>query len=43
MQSRSLQQAYENRIIALDKSISQGYPVIAINPNNPETYPDDTD
>lgn len=35
--------AYENRIIALDKKFkSQGYPVIAINPNNPETYPDDS-
>ena len=34
--------AYENRIIALDKKYkSQGYPVIAINPNNPKSYPSD--
>lgn len=30
-------QAYEDRVIALDKKYkSQGYPVIAINPNNPD-------
>ncbi len=35
--------AYEDRIIALDKKYkSQGYPVIAINPNNPVSYPDDS-
>jgi len=35
--------AYEDRIIALDKSYKeQGYPVIAINPNNPESYPIDS-
>lgn len=35
--------AYEDRIIALDKEFkSQGYPVIAINPNNPEAYPEDS-
>jgi peroxiredoxin len=35
--------AYEDRIIALDKKFkSKGYPVIAINPNNPKTYPDDS-
>jgi peroxiredoxin len=35
--------AYEDRIIALDKKYSsQGYPVIAINPNNPATTPDDS-
>ncbi|MFD0965005.1 thioredoxin family protein [Pseudofulvibacter geojedonensis] len=35
--------AYEDRIIALDKKyIKQGYPVIAINPNNPESYPTDS-
>ena len=34
--------AYENRIIALDKKYkSQGYPLIAINPNNPKSYPSD--
>lgn len=34
--------AYEDRIIALDKKYkSQGYPVIAINPNNPKSYPSD--
>lgn len=36
-------QAYEDRIIALDKKYkSQGYPVIAINPNNPEKQKDDS-
>lgn len=35
--------AYEDRIIALDKKFkSKGYPVIAINPNNPVAYPDDS-
>ena len=35
--------AYENRIIALDKKYSKlGYPVIAINPNNPEKQKDDS-
>ncbi|MEM7485256.1 MAG: thioredoxin family protein [Bacteroidota bacterium] len=35
--------AYEDRIIALDKKYkSQGYPVIAINPNNPRNYPTDS-
>ncbi len=35
--------AYEDRIIALDKMFkSKGYPVIAINPNNPKAYPDDS-
>lgn len=35
--------AYEDRIIALDKKYaSQGYPVIAINPNNPEARPGDS-
>ncbi len=34
--------AYEDRIIALDKEFkSKGYPVIAINPNNPAKYPSD--
>ncbi len=34
--------AYEDRLIELDKKYaSQGYPVIAINPNNPEARPDD--
>lgn len=33
---------YEDRIIALDKKYkSQGYPVIAINPNDTVNYPDD--
>ena len=36
-------QAYEDRIIALDKQFKkQGYPVIAINPNNPEKQKDDS-
>ena len=35
--------AYEDRIIALDRKYkSLGYPVIAINPNNPKSYPDDS-
>ncbi|SEQ82572.1 Peroxiredoxin [Hyunsoonleella jejuensis] len=35
--------AYEDRIIALDKKYaSKGYPVIAINPNNPEAKPGDS-
>lgn len=35
--------AYEDRIIALDKKFkSQGYPVIAINPNNPAKQKDDS-
>lgn len=34
--------AYEDRIIALDaKYKTQGYPVIAINPNDPEVLPED--
>tara|TARA_R110000868_G_scaffold220257_2_gene471401 strand:- start:906 stop:1517 length:612 start_codon:yes stop_codon:yes gene_type:complete len=34
---------YEDRIIALDKKYaSNGYPVIAINPNNPVVQPDDS-
>lgn len=35
--------AYEDRIIELDKNFkSKGYPVIAINPNNPKAYPTDS-
>lgn len=35
--------AYEDRIIDLDKKFKEkGYPVIAINPNNPNSYPDDS-
>ncbi len=35
--------AYEDRIIELDKMFkSKGFPVIAINPNNPKAYPDDS-
>ncbi|SHJ23690.1 thioredoxin family protein [Aquimarina spongiae] len=35
--------AYEDRIIALDKMFKdKGYPVVAINPNNPKAYPDDS-
>jgi len=35
--------AYEDRIIELDKMFrSKGYPVVAINPNNPKAYPDDS-
>lgn len=36
-------QAYEGRIMDLDKKYaSKGYPVIAINPNNPEVQPGDS-
>jgi peroxiredoxin len=35
--------AYQDRIIALDKKYkSKGYPVIAINPNDPEIVPEDS-
>lgn len=35
--------AYEDRIIALDKKYAaKGYPVIAINPNDPEVQPQDS-
>lgn len=35
--------AYEDRIIAIDKKYKNlGYPVIAINPNNPKEYPTDS-
>jgi len=35
--------AYEDRIVALDKKYKAlGYPVIAINPNDPEVVPDDS-
>ena len=35
--------AYEERIMSLDKKYSsQGYPVIAINPNDPNIAPDDS-
>ncbi len=35
--------AYEDRIIALDKKYkSKGYPVIAISPNDPVVYPEDS-
>ncbi len=35
--------AYEDRINDLNKKYaSQGYPVIAINPNNPQAYPEDS-
>ncbi len=35
--------AYENRIIELDKLfMSKGYPVIAINPNDDQAYPEDS-
>ncbi|KXX70762.1 thioredoxin family protein [Flammeovirga sp. SJP92] len=35
--------AYEDRIIAIDKKYKKlGYPVIAINPNDPEQQPDDS-
>lgn len=35
--------AYEDRIVALDKKYkTKGYPVIAINPNSPISYPDDS-
>lgn len=36
-------QAYEDRIVALDKKYKKlGYPVIAINPNNPEKQKEDS-
>jgi peroxiredoxin len=36
-------QAYQDRIIALDKEYKpKGYPVIAINPNDPSIVPDDS-
>ncbi|MDZ7900833.1 MAG: thioredoxin family protein [Arcicella sp.] len=35
--------AYESRVMALDKKYaSQGYPVLAINPNDPNAYEEDT-
>jgi len=35
--------AYEDRLIELDKKYKKlGYPVIAINPNNPVSYPEDS-
>lgn len=35
--------AYEDRIIVLDATFkTKGYPVVAINPNNPKAYPDDS-
>jgi peroxiredoxin len=35
--------AYEDRIVALDKKYKEkGYPVVAINPNNPEKMKDDS-
>ncbi|WP_031525910.1 thioredoxin family protein [Dyadobacter crusticola] len=35
--------AYEDRIIALNSKFSgQGFPVVAINPSDPGTHPDDT-
>ena len=35
--------AYEDRILELNKLYeSKGYPVIAINPNDPKSYPDDS-
>ncbi|UZO79283.1 thioredoxin family protein [Aquimarina sp. ERC-38] len=35
--------AYEDRIISLNAEFaSKGYPVVAINPNNPKSYPDDS-
>lgn len=36
-------QAYQDRIVALDKKYkSQGYPVIAVNPNDPSMAPEDS-
>ncbi|MFO8000409.1 MAG: thioredoxin family protein [Marinilabilia sp.] len=36
-------QAYEDRIIELDKTFKEkGYPVLAINPNDPEKVPEDS-
>jgi len=38
-----MQKKYEDRIVALDKKYkSQGYPVIAINPNDPNVQPEDS-
>ncbi len=34
--------AYEDRIIALGEKYKRTYPVIAVNPNDPESYPDDS-
>ncbi|HAM97319.1 MAG TPA: thioredoxin family protein [Marinilabiliales bacterium] len=35
--------AYEDRIVALDKEFkAKGFPVVAINPNDPEQYPEDS-
>lgn len=35
--------AYEDRIIALDKKYKElGFPVVAINPNDPVSYPEDS-
>jgi len=35
--------AYEDRIIAIDKKYKKlGYPVVAINPNDPVSYPEDS-
>lgn len=35
--------AYEDRIVALDKKYKKkGYPVIAVNPNDPDKYPTDS-
>ncbi len=35
--------AYEDRIIAIDKKYKEkGYPVVAINPNDPISYPEDS-
>ena len=35
--------AYEDRIIAIDQAYkTKGYPVVAINPNDPISYPDDS-
>src|SRR5215471_6516316 len=35
--------AYESRVMALDKEFkSKGYPVIAINPNDPNIEPEDS-
>lgn len=34
---------YEDRLIELDKEFkAKGYPVVAINPNDPESYPEDS-
>ena len=34
---------YEDRIIALDKKYKvRGYPVVAVNPNNPQVQPEDS-